>query len=427
MSLDGPCPLSKLPALVLAPVRKQLSGTLVLEAPGAIRKIIYSHGWPVAASSSAADEQIETHLLNMSALSPPQLQKAIALKTSKKLELGQALQELQLLSSTTFVDLTMDLRKRIIVAALSAPATARFDSSPQSAGGFAYLPMIECCVLALAAWPQSEVNAALQPIAQKTLMVQQGQAELAMTLGAPVSVLALMQRLSRDPKTTAAVLSSDPRSKVELAVCVLTEIVAPPEDVSMKGGSLDIELGNAIADLQKSARWDPVVLPAAVLRPKASNKVLAIAVAATAATTALIMLALRPTPPPPQKIFVEAPAPPPVEAPASTSVLAIAGERARELAMIAAASRLSDDARAKVEGLTERGHDALAKKRPAVAIKHYQAALQLDPTSAELHKALAAAFEKKGAKDAALSEYKLYLRLAPTADDAEAIRSRIVK
>jgi tetratricopeptide (TPR) repeat protein len=56
------------------------------------------------------------------------------------------------------------------------------------------------------------------------------------------------------------------------------------------------------------------------------------------------------------------------------------------------------------------------------AVAEYQAALKLDPANAIAHRNLAAAHALLGQVDLAAAEYQAYLRVAPNAPDADAVR-----
>jgi tetratricopeptide (TPR) repeat protein len=427
--LDGAFTLAELPRLIVAPTRAQLSGVLWIERDDATRRIVYSNGWPIAAHSTAADEQIEAYLLDTAQVSAPQLQKAIAHSTAKKVELQQALSDLSLLSKTTFVEQLLALRKTIVVEALSQPARARFEKSPTDPVGFSYLPLLECAAAAVSKWPTNEHQAMLHSVGAQTLTIQGADAELAMTLGAPRTMLALMQGVTREPKTAATLLAQAANARAELVAAIATGMIQPPPEMAPVDASLDAELNDAIRVVQEKARpgWEPI-LPPPVERPRSNKLIIAAAVAGTAVVsvvaTSLFVRAPTPVEPPPVAELADPPAAPPSSVP---SVLCAAADQAREQAQKADKPRmkLNAEERARVDALFKHGGALLKKKKFDAAIKDYKAALEIDPMSAPVHRALAIACTRSGDLDQAIFEYKIYLRLAPAAPDRDSVEDLI--
>lgn len=62
------------------------------------------------------------------------------------------------------------------------------------------------------------------------------------------------------------------------------------------------------------------------------------------------------------------------------------------------------------------------KNEMPTAIENFTAALAVDPTYAKAHRSLAIAYAKMNQPDKAVTHYRTYLVLAPTADDAAAVK-----
>ncbi|MCC6812066.1 MAG: tetratricopeptide repeat protein [Deltaproteobacteria bacterium] len=418
--LTGNFALAELPRILIAPCRAQLSGALWLEHGESARRIVYSNGWPIAAASNLADEQIEAHLLNGNHLSPPNLQKAISHAAKKKIDLQQALSELQLLSKTTFVDQLLELRKRIVTNALQGPCKTRFEPSAADPIGFSSLPLLECCTRAVSRWSPQDQQAVLAAVGNRALSVHTADAELAMTLGAPKTLLALMQSLTKEPKPASQVAAN---ARTDLIAAVATRLVQPPQDMKPMDGPLDRELNDAIAKVQQTSRgdWEPI-LPAAVERRGLSPRLLAAAVAITALVSVGLTWTLARSPPPPSpSVEAPPPEPPPSSQPVMPSVLAVAADRVKQQSK----PKLSEEDQARLEALLKRGNAWMKKKKADAAIKEYKLALEVDPSSAAAHRALGIAYTKTGEAEQAVFEFKLYLRLSPFADDADAVKDLI--
>lgn len=425
--LEGNFGLSALPSVLLGPCRGRLSGVLWFEREDAVRRIVFSAGWPIAASSNAADEQIEAHLLNTGQLDAPRLQRAIAHSTAKKVELQQALSDLSLLSKTTFVDQLLSLRKKIVTAALSKPCRTRFEPSATDPVGFSYLPLLECCAAAVAKWPTPDQQAALQAAGPAPLSVHDSDAELAMTLGAPKTMLAIMQSLTKEPKTAAQLVNSSPNARAELVAAIAAGIIQRPRDLLPIDGDLDAELGDALRAAQTRARpsFDAPLLPAVPRkRPNIVGIAAAVAISAVLSVTATWLAVRAPAPVVVSRPIVDPPPDPPASQPSSqVSILTSAGEKAQK--PVAPRVKLTPEEKARVEALFKRGTASMKKRKIDLAIKDYKAALEIDPMSASGHRALAIALTRAGELEQAIFEYKVYLRLAPGADDRDSVQDII--
>jgi tetratricopeptide (TPR) repeat protein len=430
--LDGAFALRELPRLILAPCRAQLSGVLWLEADDGTRRIVYSRGWPISATSTSADEQIEAHLLDSGQLSAAQLRKAITQANSKKQELQQALADLSLLSKTTFVALLLELRKKIVTNALGRPCQARFEESPTAPVGFSYLPLIECAAVAVTSWPSAEQQAALQAAGADPLSVHGSDAELAMMLGATPPMLALMQTLTRQSMTIAELVTVAGSSRADLVAALTARLIQPPRDIAPVDEHFDADLSDALRIVQEKARgaWEPVVIKAVEHKGPSKASIVAALLATAVVSILLTWLAVgRVMPKEEPALIAEIPPEPPdaVEPSASQpSVLAAQAEKSFEQRMAEKAKvKLSAEERARVDALFKRGNALAKKKKWDAAAKEYRAALELDPTSAQAHRALAIACTHSGDLDQAIFEYKIYLRLAPAAADRDSVEDLI--
>lgn len=101
----------------------------------------------------------------------------------------------------------------------------------------------------------------------------------------------------------------------------------------------------------------------------------------------------------------------------------VEGEKAPE--KNASASLSTEEIRAKVVFCLNRGHKLLEKKKMAAAIEEYKKARDLNPEEGLTYRSLGIAYSMMGKPEQAVQQYKLYLRLVPSAPDAQQLRSMI--
>ena len=81
--------------------------------------------------------------------------------------------------------------------------------------------------------------------------------------------------------------------------------------------------------------------------------------------------------------------------------------------------------RASASELNRQGIDYFVKGKLSQAREKFRASLRVNPRYAQAHKGLGLVYERMGNKKQAAKAYREYLRLAPKASDAEAIRRRL--
>ncbi len=411
----------------------RLTGALTISTQTAARRIGFSEGWPVTASSSEPGERPEARYLQM--LPPEAFLRVQKRAELEKLDFGACAVALRVLRQSTVIETRIRQDLVVLSACLDCPVSETSFTPAERLVAASVLPLFGCIEDAVGRYDSALREELRRDLAGVMLELGDGMMDVVHALGPSIHAMRLLEQLSRGPMTFAKWVESTAHAPHHVGLAlVLSGAVEPSGDEgSFSAAEIDAAVdafdrpeerviaqnaqdASAVAGTSRSGgrlRTSGAALLLFAIVSAGIWWMLQSGSASTSATPEIPTREIRSreipslaTPPLPASAPASVPAAPPLVA---------AAPRARASAV------MSEEARQHFD----RGNGWLEKRRMSAALAAYKRAVQASPDVPQLHRALAVAYTLEGRMEEAVFEYKLYLALDPEAEDSARIREII--